>query len=904
MSSSGRKKLIAIDANSLLYRAFFAMRYLSTSSGQPTNALYGLTVMILKILEESPDYIAAAFDTPEPTFRHKEYEGYKAQRKPTPEDLIAQAPLARELLRALGIPVIEAPGYEADDVIGALAARAAENGAETLIVSGDLDALQLVGDNVRVLTTVKGVSDTVVYDADAVRARFGLDPSQMADFKGLKGDPSDNIPGVPGIGDKTASELLQRYGTIENLYAHLDELPEGRVKKTLEANREAAEFSKRLATIVTDVPLEVSLEELKFRTPDYEAVRDLFTRLEFKTLLQRLPGIVHPGNAEPARRQSPDDFRFREVRPGPDLDALVRSLKNRDEIVMHCHTSGSKSVTVDLLGIAFCESPSEVAYVPADAAACEGPARNLSFDFDGTCGEGLNQLEDLLSSEKPKKAVHDAKLACSALARRGIRLEGIAFDTMLAAYLLDPSRSSYELNALAFEQLSADMPGNSNGSEQAEQPGVERVCREAQAVAGLKPGLEERLRQDGTYSLLAEVELPLAPILSEMELTGVAVDTGQLESLSRSLEADIRDTERAVYEKAGEEFNIGSPRQLQAVLFEKMGLAAARKTKTGFSTSASALDELAAEHPIVSDILRWRELTKLKSTYADALPKLINPSTGRIHTTLNQTVTATGRLSSSDPNLQNIPIKTELGRQIRRAFVAPQGSVLLSADYSQIELRILAEFTGDENLVRAFEADEDIHLATACAIFNCAPADVTPEMRRRAKTVNFAVLYGMADFTLSRNLGISVQEAREYIETYFARFPGVRQYTKDIVERARRDGYVTTLLGRRRYIPDINSSNRNIRMMAERAAINTPVQGTAADLIKLAMIKVDRRLRGSRTRMVLQVHDELLFELPENGLFEAAVAVRAEMESVYRTRVRLKVDLSSGSNWADMQPVG
>lgn len=897
---SEKKRLILIDGNSLLYRAFFAMRYLSTSDGQPTNALYGLTTMLLRVLEEKPDYIAVAFDTHAPTFRHEEFPAYKAQRKPTPDALIQQGEPARDLVRAFNIPVIEAPGYEADDIIGALAALAAGQGVRTTIVTGDLDALQLVNDDVEVMTTVRGVSDTVVYNSDSVQQRFGLRPDQMTDFKGLKGDSSDNIPGVPGIGDKTAAELLQRYGTLENLLDHVDELPEGRVRKTLEDNRDQALLSKRLATIVTELPDLPELGQLRFSEPDLDTLRDLFVRLEFKTILRRLPEIGQVEGAAPAEG-GPVPGACRRIDSDEELNDLLDSVRRSGETAVLIRTVDGKSIEAGIVGISLCAAPGEAAYVQV---LDPGNADNsLELGFDRPYAAELASLAPVLESEEIVKYCHDLKLATAALELRGVGLRGVRFDTMLGAYLLDPTRGSFEIGDVAFEQVGLELPGVTRRGSDADPDPVALTCGTAEAILRVSSVLQEKLERDGLMRLYRDVEHPLAPILARMELAGVAIDTRQLGALSTRLDVDIRALERDIYESAGEEFNIGSPKQLQAVLFERLGLQAGKKTKTGYSTSASTLEMLAEEHPVVDMILRWRELTKIKSTYADALPKLINPKTGRVHTSLNQAVTATGRLSSSDPNLQNIPVRTELGREIRRAFVASDGCALVSADYSQIELRILAHVTGDEGLLSAFANDEDIHSATACTLFGCAADQVTPEMRRRAKTVNFAVIYGMGDFSLGRALGISTQEAREYIDTYFARFPGVRDYTERTIATARERGWVCTPLGRRRYIQDINSSNRNTRLFAERAAVNMPIQGMAADIMKLAMIRADRELAssGCRARMLLQVHDELLFEAPVEELDAVAGLARRAMEGAYEMRAPLRVDVKRGANWADME---
>lgn len=894
--TQNKPKFIAIDGNSLLYRAFFAMRYLSTSDGVPTNAIYGLTTMLLKVLDESPDYVVVAFDTPKPTFRHERYELYKAHRKAAPDALIEQAPIARELIRAFNIPVIEVEGYEADDIIGALVKRAREHGLSSEILTGDLDALQLVNEDVSVLTTVKGVSDIVVYDTKAVVDRFGIKPDQVTDFKGLKGDASDNIPGVPGIGDKTAQSLLEKYHTVEGVLEHVSDLPAGKVRKSLEEHAETARLSKHLATIVTDVPFEFDLESYRKKQPDFDALRDLFVRLEFKTMLKRLPEVEQAAG-KVALEEKPSLGECRRIGSAAELDELIGMLSKSGSFALQCHTADDKSVRARIIGMSFSTGADHSAYVQVNDPAEEALVLTMTDAYQAD----LASLAPILSKDKLAKFVHDAKRNIAALQLRKVDLNGVVFDAMLGAYLLDSSRSSYDIGDIAFEQLSVELAGVTSKGEYADE--VEQFCNEAEVIYRVKPLIEERLRADGEYDLYSEVEMPLAGILAEMELTGVTVDRRQLEELSLSLNADIRELEQQIYQLAGEPFNVGSPKQIQTILFEKLGLTAGKKTKTGYSTSAAALEALAPDHPIVENILKWRELTKIKSTYADALPKLINPTTGKVHTSLNQAVTATGRLSSSDPNLQNIPIRTELGRHIRKAFVASPGCALISADYSQIELRILAHVTGDEGLVSAFEHDLDIHTRTASTIFNCAESEVTPDMRRSAKTVNFAVIYGMSDFALSQTLGIPIEDARKYIDTYFSRFPGVKDYTNATIEQARERGFVSTPLGRRRYVPDIHNSNHNIRSFAERAAVNMPIQGMAADIMKIAMIRVAQALRPRAAKMILQVHDELLFEVPHDELDEVVDQVRYEMENAYRIRVPLKVDVKVGDNWAEMQTV-
>ncbi|MEN6521407.1 MAG: DNA polymerase I [Armatimonadota bacterium] len=905
---SRRHKLVAIDGNSLLYRAFFAMKHLSTISGQPTNAVYGFTMMLLRLLqEEKPDSIIVAFDAPVKTFRHKEYDGYKAHRKPTPDELLSQAPIAREMVEAFRIPMVEVPGFEADDVIGTVARQACEQGYDTLIVTGDLDALQLVNDCVKVMTTVKGVTDTVVYDARAVEDRFGITPEQMVDFKALKGDPSDNIPGVSGVGDKTAATLVKRFGNVETLLEHLDEIEQPKLRATLEQSVELAKMSKYLAQIVTDVPFQYTLDDLKTREPDYERLRELFRELEFRTLLKRLP--------EPESGETVEDRPKVElgacgtVESDKELSELIERLKLAGQFALRVHRTQGKPTESDLIGISFSTGSGETSYVRISGS--EDPKngeQGLLIDFgESPFAVDVAAFRDIFESCALLKYGHDLKSDYEALKLRGVKLCGMSFDTMIGAYVLNSARSGYAVNDVAFEQLGLELPQIDRRSKDKDsQPSPEKViCAEAEAVGRLVPVLREKLEQDDLMVLLEKIEMPLIPVLADMELRGVSVDTAYLRQLSVRLNDRIRELEHEIYGLAGHEFNIGSPKQLQAVLYEERQIPVGKKTKTGYSTDAETLESLAVVHPIVAKILEWREFSKLKSTYADALPKLINPKTGRIHTSLNQAVTTTGRLSSSEPNLQNIPVRTEIGREIRKAFVSTGGNLLVAADYSQIELRILAHITDDFELVRAFESGEDIHLHTASTVFGIPESEVTSDMRRIAKTVNFAVIYGMSDFGLARELGIPNREARNFIDRYFAKFLGVRRYTDETVEYAREKGYVTTLVGRRRYIPEIHSGNRNFRLFAERAAVNMPIQGAAADMMKLAMIAVDRALEkeGLKTQMILQVHDELVFEVPPEEVDRVVPLVKNLMETAYPLAVPLLADVKIGKNWAEMEPV-
>ena len=905
--SGRRHKLVAIDGNSLLYRAFFAMRHLSTSEGQPTNAVFGFTMMLLRLLgEEKPDSIVVAFDAPVKTFRHAAFDGYKAHRKPAPDELRSQAPIARQLVEAFRIPVLEIPGFEADDVVGTIAQQACAHGYDTLIVTGDLDELQLVGDCVKVMATVRGVTDTVIYDEKAVVDRYGITPGQMPDYKGLMGDPSDNIPGVPGVGEKTAARLIKQFGSLEALFERIDEVEDPKLRDVLISSADQAALSKRLATIVTDVPVERTVDDLETREPDYGRLRALFRELEFRSLLRRLPEPEPERPSEEAARAELGSCTT--VENETQFSELMSRLRAAGCFALRTHTVGGKPTESALLGIAFSTGPGQTAYVRIAGEDPPQQTATLALDEEEKpFAVHVSAFRELFESPVFLKFGHDLKNDCEALRLRGVGLSGLDFDTMIGAYVLNSARTSYGLPEVAFEQLGMELPQvNPKPKNDQAQPAPELVaCAEAEATWRLVPVLREKLEHDGLLNLVQRVEMPLVPVLAGIELRGLAVDTDYLAVLSAHLDGAIRSLEHEIHQLAGHSFNIGSPKQLQTVLFQERQIPHGKKTQTGYSTDAETLESLATAHPIVAKILEWRELSKLKSTYADALPRLINPRTGRIHTSLNQAVTTTGRLSSSEPNLQNIPIRTEIGREIRKAFTATPGTLLLSADYSQIELRILAHVTGDEELVRAFEADEDIHVHTASTLFGVPEDEVTPDMRRKAKTVNFAVIYGMSDFGLARQLGIGTREAREYIDCYFAKFPGVRRYTEETLQHAREKGYVTTLLARRRYIPEIHSGNRNYRMFAERAAVNMPIQGTAADIMKLAMIAVHDALEehGLTAQMVLQVHDELVFEVPPGELERVVPIIKNRMETAYPLAVRVVAEVKVGKNWAEMEAV-
>ncbi len=881
MSDRPRQKLVLVDGNSLLYRAFFALPPLTNTQGEMTNAVYGFTMMLLKVLdEEQPDLVAVAFDLPGPTFRHRRYPEYKATRERMPDELSPQIEMARAVLDAMHIPAYELEGYEADDVIGTLAAKAEQAGHEVLIVTGDLDELQLVSDRVSVLVTRRGITDTHLYDRAAVRERYGFEPEKLPDFRALRGDTTDNIPGVPGVGEKTASALIRDYGSLDSLLEKAEEVKPARIADALQAYGDIARESRELSLIVRDLPLPLDEERLRRRPPDAARLADLFRRLGFRTLLSRFEGPPEPETPSAEHRA---------ISQAKQARALAEELRGEQRLVLHPLAEGGPPLRAKLKGLGLLAG---------------GRAVLLTAEGEGRIGELLAPLKGVLESPSAPKVGHDLKRLTLLLGRHGIMPAGLSFDTMVAAYLVDPSRRSQDLAEVAFDHLPAPAQPREGADRAA---GPEAAAAALHDIAALEGRLSEALRELDLWQLFVEMEMPLVPVLADMERTGVALDTGVLAALSSRLAERISELEREIYALAGQEFNISSPKQLREILFDKLGLPPdkSRRTKTGYSTDAAVLAGL-SDHEIVAKILEYREVTKLKSTYVDALPKLVDPETGRLHTSLNQTVTATGRLSSSDPNLQNIPVRSELGMEIRRAFVAGlPGHVLLGADYSQIELRILAHITGDENLTEIFLRDEDLHRAAAAEIFGVAPEAVTPPMRSFAKMVNFGIPYGISEFRLGREMGIPVEEARRYVSRYFARFPKVHEYVEEMPRRAREAGYVTTLFGRRRPLPELRTRAPAQRQAAERMAINTPMQGTAADIIKVAMLRVAEGLRdrGLGARMILQVHDELLLEVPEAEVRDTARLVADCMSQAYQLRVPLKVAVRAGPNWLEMEPV-
>jgi DNA polymerase-1 len=884
-ASDPPRRLFILDGHSLAYRAFFALpSTLATTTGQVTNAVYGFTSMLIKLLaEERPDLIAVAFDVGKPTARLAMDAEYKAGRRETPEDFRPQLGLIQEVVEALRIPMLLVTDHEADDAIGTLAVRAAEQGIEATIVTADRDFFQLVRPGLRVLFNRRGISDIALMDEAAVEARFGLPPSKYLEYVALKGDTSDNIPGVPGVGEKTAAKLVQEFGSVEELLARTDEL-KGKLKDNIEAAGERLALNKNLARIVTDVDLDVEPGDAVMGEWDVEEVRRLFTSLEFRSLFDRLMELAK--DAKPKVEVAELDLR--QVAPdelaGLLADGPVGVAVHEDQDV--------------LVGLAVSPGGAQAAY-----AALSGPG----------------PLGDRLADGTIRKWTHDAKALERVTLRAGAVLEGVAFDTMLAGYLLEPGTADYPLAALCERYLGTDLFGGDEGSAEDAAKMAEgqlftedpwrRVASEAAAVSLLAPVLEEQIDRQGLRPLLEDVELPLASVLARMEARGVRLDVPYLEEMGESVRDRMATLHAEVFRHAGQEFNLNSPPQLRAILYDQLGLQPGKRTPKGeLSTDASVLEKLRDAHPIVDALLSWRELDKLNSTYLEALPKLVDAKDGRLHTSFNQTVAATGRLSSSNPNLQNIPIRSELGRQIRRAFIpGADDQVLLVADYSQIELRILAHLSGDAGLREAFDSGLDIHAATAAKVFDLPPEHVDAEMRRRAKAVNYGLAYGMNAWGLATRLGITPDEAQEFIDAYFEGFPAIKDYLQNQVDRATVEGFTETLLGRRRYIPELQAANPRVRDLGRRQALNAPIQGSASDVFKVGMIAVDRALRERPEldcHMLLTVHDELVFEVAKDRAEEAVDLIRDRMEHAVELDVDLRADVGLGANWSEAAPEG
>jgi DNA polymerase-1 len=883
---SDRPRLFLIDGSSYIYRAFYAIRHLSNSKGFPTNAIYGFTQMLLKVLKDHrPDYLAVVFDSKAPTFRSEAYKAYKANRPAMPEGLIPQIPYIKKIIESYRIATLEMDGYEADDLIGT-AAKGLESEVDVVVITGDKDILQLVGDRIRVYDTMKEKR----MGPEEVKERFGVLPEQVVEVMGLAGDAIDNIPGVPGIGEKTATELIKRFGSIENLLNHLDEVPQEKLKEKLENHKELARLSRKLATIRTDVPIVYRKEDFALSSPDPGSLRGLFKELEFNKLLRELPEEVPEGKA---------DLDYRLVTDREAFLSLLQDLRKSKCFAIDIETTSLYPMWAKPVGISLSHTPHQAFYIPI------GHQRAGQLPLHWV----LKELRPLLEDEGVKKVGQNIKYDWIVLKHHGIGMRGILCDTMIASYLLNPTKHNHNLGEISREYLDREVTdykkvtgGKGMTFDQVDlEKARDYSCEDADVTFQLFHLLVPKLKESGFEELFEQVEMPLAIVLAKIEMNGVKIDVDLLREFSKEIEGQLLRKMDQIYGLAGEVFNINSSQQLGKILFDKLKLPAIKKTKTGYSTDMEVLEKLSLHHDLPLEILGYRNLSKLKSTYIDALPKLLHPETGRVHTSYNQTVTATGRLSSSDPNLQNIPIRTEEGNRIRQAFIPEKGYVIVSADYSQIELRILAHLSRDEVLIEAFRRDEDVHSRTASEIFGLPMEKVTPAMRREAKVINFGIIYGMSAYGLSQQLKTEPRVAQAYIEEYFKKYTGVQTYIQTSLEEARKKGFVTTLLNRRRYLPEISSPTVAIRQASERMAINTPLQGTAADMIKVAMIRIQTRLENLHlsTKMIMQVHDELVFEVPEGEIENALPIIRTEMETVMELLVPLKVSMSSGKNWAE-----
>lgn len=863
------KKLLILDSNSILNRAFYGVRYLSARDGTPTNAIYGFLNILLKLIkEQEPDYICAAFDVKAPTFRHKQYEGYKAQRKPMPEGLAAQMPLAKDVLRAMGVTILEKEGYEADDIIGTVARLCEESEISCFIATGDKDDLQLASDKTKVILTVtkSGYNETIIYDDKAVKEKYHVTPTEFIDVKALMGDPSDNIPGVKGVGEKTAMSLIEKHHSIEYIYENIDGIGlKGAMLQKMKDGREMAFMSKELATINRNTPIEFNAEECVFDGFENNGeLYEILKRLELNSIIKKL-----------------------------DLSGGDNVKENEDIFKDFSYQVGDKNMI-------------------------SGDKVTVVLDFDGdnissaAVGAGNNavvlneqdDIKELLEDDSIAKVMFDVKEAIVKLNGR-IDIKNISDDTAIAAYLVDPAKNEYTIEKLASEYFGTviEKPEVKQLSllDDVETDRSEYLAKCAVALGVLNERIGDKIKENGQEKLYQEVELPLVTVLAHLEINGFLVDDNQLKEFADKLGEKIDALTNEIYMLAGEEFNINSPKQLGVILFEKLELKPVKKTKTGYATNADVLEKLRDKHPIVNFIMEYRQLAKLKSTYCDGLTAVVNPNTHRIHSVFTQTVTVTGRLSSTEPNLQNIPTRTELGREIRKMFVAKEGYVLVDADYSQIELRVLAHIANDETMINAFRNNEDIHAVTASQVLGIPLEDVTKEQRSSAKAVNFGIVYGIGEFSLAQDLHISVKEAKAYIESYLEKYHGVRNYMESIKEQAKKDGYVKTMLNRIRYIPELKSPNYNIRQFGERVALNTPIQGTAADIIKLAMVRVDNRLinEGLKSKLILQVHDELIVEAHKDEVDKVKQILSEEMQGAMELNVPLKVDMSTGHSWYD-----
>jgi DNA polymerase-1 len=886
---NNRKKYILVDGQGLLYRAFYALPQLTTTYGQVINAVYGFTMILIRLLEEEkPEYMTITFDTPVPTFRHKEFKEYKAHRKKMPDELISQIPLIKEIINSYNISICSKEGYEADDVIGTIAKEAEKRNCHTIIVTGDKDAFQLISPHTKIMATIKGVTEVKMYDAEDVKRKFGVGPERIVDILALKGDSSDNIPGVPGIGEKTAVALIKEFGSLENILNNTNKISKKSLGEQIKKYEDQIKMSKMLATIVREVPIKYDFDSFKVKPPNYEELWKIFKKLEFKNLLKKVaPEINH----------EKIKLKYNLIDTEEKLERLANKITERKYFSFYLVTSSNNTISSNILGIGLSFKDNENYYIPLFSLNLLENSQRLSLEVV------LSKLRPYFEDQGIIKICHNLKFNFIVLCKHKVGINGNIFDTMIAAYLLNPSRESYVLRDLFWEYLKYFKSEEKEIKKKAIiSMSIVGACENAQNVLRLKDVLEEKLEEKKLILLFRNIEIPLVKILGEMEINGIKVNIDFLKLMSGQINIRLGELKKTIYNLSGTEFNINSPKQLSVILFERLKLPAIKKTKTGYSTNADVLNTLAPQHQVVSFILEYRELEKLKNTYIDKLPFLVNSKTKRIHTSFHQTVTSTGRLSSSEPNLQNIPIRTEMGREIRKAFITEEGFVLLSADYSQIELRILAHLSWDESLLNAFKNDEDIHAHTASGIFNIDQNIISEQMRRMAKVINFGIIYGMSSYGLANNLGVGRVEAEKYINNYFHRYQGVKRYIEREKEEARKKGYVVTLLNRRRYLEGINSKDKKIREFNERIAINAPIQGSAADLIKLAMIKIDESFKKEqfKSRLLLQIHDELIFEIYQPELEKAKSIIKEIMEHSLELSVPIKVNLKTGNNWAQL----
>ncbi len=920
-----KKTFVIIDAMALAYKGYYAFinRPLKSSKGEPTSAVFGFLNQLFKIIEDTnPNFIAVAFDTKEKTFRHERYDKYKSNRQVMPEDMIPQIDRIKEVIEAFNMPIYILPGYEADDLIGTAVKRAESEGYSSYAITPDKDYIQLITKNVKVIKPGKSTDEIVILDEDKVKEEYGFEPKQMIDYLALIGDSSDDIPGVAGIGPKSAVPLIQEFGSLENIYENLDNIEKKGLRNKLEEGKENAFLSKELATIMTDVPFEYNLEDTVFEKPNIEKLVELFTELDFRAMAKKLDFVVSKyfGNnvniqsvfeQEDASNFDTKKVSYKLITSKKDAIELADKLSKTDLFVYDTETDSLNTQALNMAGASFCTTIGEAYFVAVNPLKTDNDLFSIDLSNRLPMSDFVEIFKPIFANNKIKKVCQNGKYDIAVLRNYGIEVNNFYFDTMLASYVIDPDQK-HGMDDLSEKYLNykpisiLEIIGSYKTPEKVFEADLEKLsnyaCEDADITYKLYSKLNEELKNCSLEKLAFDVEFPLVEVLEDMEREGINLDTNSMREFSKELEGYITKLTKDIFSQAGEEFNINSTKQLQYILFDKLQLKPTKKTKTGFSTDARSLELLQHQHEIIDHLLNYRQIQKLKSTYADALPNLLNPKTGRIHTTFNQTVASTGRLSSNDPNLQNIPIRTNMGKEIRKAFVPrDKNHVILSADYSQIELRIMASICNDENMISAFKNNEDIHRSTAALVFKVKPEDVTPDQRRKAKEVNFGILYGIGPFGLKTRLGITQAEAKNVIDTYFGTFKNVKSFIDEAIANGREKGFAETLLGRRRFLPNINSNNQMMRSSAERIAINMPIQGTAADMIKLAMINIYRELKKNKfsSKMVLQVHDELLFDARKDEIDELKILVKELMENAMPLKVPLTVEMGVGENWLD-----